>query len=317
MLKVNKRFKEVLRNPSKLSSFLERFSSQMSPEKRFELALQCKDKLGKLDLRDFSEMSGLQLERLVNDCPNLTSLNLSKCIGLAPVDFYLLDSLKKLKKLDVSHSQFNDICLPHLPPELLELSFMNCEQLTAEGLKQYLTGGLTVLSPLKNLKVLNLSNTRIDDAVLHLLPQGLQKLYLINCQLLKADGLKVFSSFKELKTLDLTNTSIDDEGLRSLPQGLQEFSLVNCQQITANGFKALSLFKELKVLILADTLIDDEGLRSLPQGLQELNLMDCQPLTADGLEVLRRLKIKKISITNGMINDEIRSLLPKEVEVVF
>jgi tetratricopeptide (TPR) repeat protein len=133
-----------------------------------------------LDLA-LSGFTDKQIESVLR-MPNLLGLNLE---GSKVITLNRLGELKKLKNLSLKDTQISDSALLNVAKvrTLEDLSLAGAKKLTDEGLK--------FLIPLKHLKTLDLSQTRITSK-----------------------SLKYIKKIPELKALILSGTAVDENGLR-------------------------------------------------------------------------------------------------------
>ena len=161
-------------------------------------------------------------------------------------------------------SDFGDVDVPLLKafPSLKSLDFRH----TKISGTHILGAGLKELRGLKNLKALNLTDTRIGDG-----------------------ALKEIGGLKNLTVLVLTHTQITDAGLQELRQLTNLTILVlGSRQIRGSGLKELRELKNLRSLSLVGTQIAGAGLRDLG-ALEKLTKLDLSgtPINDAGLRELK------------------------------
>ncbi len=187
----------------------------ISLESKLEMAKQVGEFLTKLNLED-TLITDLQLQEILQACPNIKELNLTNCLLLTN------EGLKNLpKKLEV-----------------LILDVIEAEEsfLTEEGIKN--------LPP--DLRFLSLSHWILTEEGLKNLPEKLETLELTGC-VLKDVTLKHLP--KDLKNLSLSGCGewLTDEELKNVPKNLQTLNITSCFQVTQEGIKN-NLPKDLKII---------------------------------------------------------------------
>lgn len=225
-----------------------------------------------------------QLESvLLRNCEAIYSLkSLGECKSLKKIDltynshldFHALKSLQQLPNLESlvlsENSSLEDTHLRWLAgmDNLRELSLQECESLTDES--------VTYLQEIKGLKSLRLSaNPRLTGELFEQLPEGLERLYIDDCEindeaLLKlahlknlkeidyahnpilGAGLDVFANFKRLEVLDLSDMEVGDRLLTLLAgiDSLKTVRLNRCSSVSGKGLAALVQSKGLETLEL-------------------------------------------------------------------
>lgn len=132
-----------------------------------------------------------------------------------------------------------------------------------------------------NLKMLNFSSSKLDDAglanvadLVHVEELGLHGTNVTNA------GLAHLAKLSKLRQLNLTDTSVSNEGLQSL-----------------------GALKELVRIDLQNTKVDDDGLQHLEQlpNLMYIQLSNCD-VTDEAIEALRQ-KFPDAQIVHGVIED--------------
>jgi len=124
-----------------------------------------------LDLRNSPNLN-YSLKYVVDHFPNLKSLVLPK--DISDDDIAILQGLKSLKILDVSHTNIKGTHFSFLPASLEELSCMGCKNL--------LDPAIMDLKDKKNLRILNISGTRIIGVFFAYLPKSLKTLNCDECE---------------------------------------------------------------------------------------------------------------------------------------
>lgn len=253
--KSNKHFHQLLKSPRSLNFFLDKFSSQLSPEKRYELALKCGDQLTKLDLSEYKEFDDEKLKELKKVCPHLQFLNvagtsittldhlpeglrelsLKDCKNLIAEELTKLASFSKLEILDVSGTKIAN--LDHFPNNLKTLNLAYCVGLTAEELTK-----LASFSKLENLDVSRTKIKRLD------LPKDLKMLNIAICVGLPPIELTKLASFSKLKDLNASVTQI--QSLDQLPRGLENLNLTACYGLKKEDLLKLSSFDQLRLIYI-------------------------------------------------------------------
>lgn len=194
--------------------------------------------------------------------------------------------------------------------------------------------GLRHLQKLKNLQVLDLTNTRAGDAALACLKDmtSLKVIRLGSTQAtdhregprraklstLTDDGLASLANLTNLETLSLRRTDITGVGFKQLTglKKLQNLEL-NDTFVTDDGLEQIGAIESLQLLQIARTNITSAGLKHLAklEGLKELDLTDTavddeglRPLS--GLTTLESLQLRRTRVTDeGLLQlDTLRNL---------
>jgi hypothetical protein len=265
--KTNKFFHFFSQDPILMDPLLEAFEIKLSllpPNKRLELAKKKGILLTQLNLTGAS-VTDQQFIELFEACPNIESLNLSKCshlttaainklpkklksLKLTQCSSLKVDAIDKfshgLKSLELSFLVFTGDVFDKLPVDLESLNLSWCWNLTEASIDKL---------P-KNLKSLKLSRSlNFTDAAIDKLPKDLQSLDLSFWNLTN-DVIERLP--KNLKSLDLTGCmSLTDDVIDKLPQNLRSLNLSWCFNLT------------------------DKALDKLPKDLEFLNLTHCKKVT--------------------------------------
>lgn len=153
--------------------------------------------------------------------------------------------LPQLKRFILIEGKFTGSSLRHFSGSvsIRTLDLDLCTGLTEQG--------LTSIGELPYLTTLDLSDTRISDAM-----------------------LKVVSHSKSVEDLDVSFTSISDKGLSCLKgmASLREISLSNTA-ITDEGLSALAEVKTLRKVYLVDTKVTTEGTAKLQASRPDLKIV--------------------------------------------
>ena len=178
-------------------------------------------------------------------------------------------------------------------------------------------GDLKQLTAVRNLRSLDLENTKVTGAGLKAL-KDLQALSLYRAPVTDA-GLKEVKELGNLLTLDLTGTKVTDAGLKHL-KALKKLRTLNLSFTTVGdgGLKELKDLKDLQSLRLNRTKVTDAGLKELT-GLKDLRSLDLMftKVTAAGVAELRKsLKRCKVSRLAGIRRSPRSRLLAQLLELL-
>jgi RNA polymerase sigma factor (sigma-70 family) len=179
--------------------------------------------------------------------------------------------------------------------------------------------GLRELASLRNLKVLDLTRTRVADAGLKELAglRHLRRLFLPSSRVTDP-GLKPLAGLKQLQALSLFNTQTTDTGLKELA-GLDRLQRLYLGRtgVTGAGLKALAGLQHLQNLDLENTPVTDAGLKEL-RGMKQLQRLDLHGTSVTdvglrqlaGLKGLRTLYLGDTRVTDAGVQ-ELRRALPR------
>jgi hypothetical protein len=137
--------------------------------------------------------------------------------------------------------------------------------------------GLSPLTRLSDLRLVNLYNTRITDQGLVVLARSQYvRLLTLNWTRITDHGLVALESMPSLRMLYLGDTSITDQGLTHLAKLSQLEALKFTRlPVTDDGLKLLATMPRLRFLGLNETHVTDSGLTHL-DGLPKLGYLDVQ-----------------------------------------
>ncbi len=275
---------------------------------------------------------------ILRSAPNLTTLNVGIYSSLSPGIFVKVikemgvGALKQLKTVSLSYMQINNAdlaALIKLAPNVTSLDVYRCEQLSpgifVDMLKEMDPGAL------KQLKTVNLSGTKINNADLAALIKLAPHLTVLNvseCEQLFpdifVDMLKEMGpgALKQLKTVNLFRTEVNKAGLAALIKlaphltvlyvsGSKQYSLDNFVDVLEEiGPGAL---EQLKAVDLHNTDINSAGLMrliKLAPHLTELNVEGCQQLSPDiFVDMLKEIgpgalkQLKTVNLSYAYINN--------------
>lgn len=216
------------------------------------------------------------------NCPNLRSLDLSKCSNLTDTGLQPISELVNLTYLDLPRTKITNTGLQYLS-KLVNLTYLNlqgCRGVTDAG----------PLSQLVNLTYLNLDGCNITDTEPLSKLVNLTDLNLFSRSGIPTTGLSGLSNLLNLKNLDLSDSRITDTGLEKLSNLLNLKNLnLSGSEITDAGLEKLSKLVNLTRLNLGGSKITDAGLKHLSKNLTNLNLSKTN-ITDDGLKSLYDLK---------------------------
>jgi hypothetical protein len=223
--------------------------------------------------RQFDRVVGIEANyRELQDVSRLPSLKYLSCYGRAEGDITPLSDLVQLEALDLG-----DFWSTRASDELLKelAGLRRLRMLSLRGNKWIGPTSLTHLNRIRNLEVLDLSDTAVDDSAAAPLASLINLKHLrLNYTPVSNDGLQHIAGLKKLETLDLQYVSLSDEGMIH--------------------FRDL---KSLKRVHLSLTLVSDQGLHHL-HGLTNLEYLRLPPrATPAGVaSLLRKLPNCRIEV---------------------
>ncbi len=137
--------------------------------------------------------------------------------------------------------------------------------------------GLSPLTRLSDLRVVNLYNTRITDQGLVVLARSQYvRLLTLNWTRITDDGLVALETMPSLRMLYLGDTSITDRGVTHLAKMSQLEALKFTRlPVTDDGLQLLAAMPRLRFLGLNETHVTDAGLTHL-DGFPKLGYLDVQ-----------------------------------------
>lgn len=148
--------------------------------------------------------------------------------------------------------------------------------------------GLKLISRIKTLKFIDLTDTTITDKGLdYLANTNIESLNVANCLFLTDKATKTFSKMKRLKILNLSTTEMTDEALKDLAKlNLVELRMSNTA-ITDKGLQYLGENRTIKRLHLATTGTTIQGLKYLKGlPLDNLKLQSCKAIDDDCMTLI-------------------------------
>ena len=217
----------------------------------------------KLNLSWCRQITDENIAQVIQQNPNLTSLDLSYT-NITDGDLNAwAPYLGKLTSLDLYHTKINDVGLKAVAPYLGNLTSLRLEdtKITDEGLK--------ALAPsLRNLTILDFRG----------------------CYNITDEGLKALAPYLgNLTSLNLSGCGdITNKGLKALVPYLGNLTILDlwkCQHIANEGLEALVPYLgNLTSLKLSNTNITDEGFKAIVRGCPQLRvLMGCDTNTLNRL----------------------------------
>ena len=219
----------------------------------------------------------------------------------------------KLKTLaafgDTSVSPGESPINDHWLAQLAELT--SIEELSLTSRRHFTDDGLKHLSAMRNIRDLNLYDTRVGDAGLaHL--QDLTNLRSVVLGETKVkNGLEHLKKAAKLEGLWLNRSHVTDESLRSMRHfpALQTLNL-EATNISDDGIAHLQNLKHLEILWLADTELTDQSCKHFANltSLTVLDLNDTKVGNAGikqlrALAHLRELRLRNTQVTDVAIQD--------------
>ena len=199
---------QLSRHPKVLLPVIEKynFSIKFSPYTKILLGKKIGSALTKLDLKpskiwENSQITDCQLEDLLNNCPNIQELDLSRCEQLTNAVISKLPQNLRILHL-ASCSWVTEITINMLSQGLQILNLRRCKGIRGAAITQF--------PP--NLQACDLTdtNTSIDK-----LPSNLKKLHLSYCNQLTDNDMDKLP--KSLQMLSLRGCNITDAAIDKLP----------------------------------------------------------------------------------------------------
>ncbi|XP_024413841.3 F-box and leucine-rich repeat protein 13 isoform X2 [Desmodus rotundus] len=219
-----------------------------------------------LTINDMPTLTDNCVKALVEKCPRITSLVFIGAPHISDCAFKALSTCNLRKIRFEGNKRITDSCFKFIGkhyPNINHIYMMDCKRIT--------DGSLKSLSPLKRLRVLNLTNcVRIGDT-----------------------GLKYFldgPASTRIRELNLSNCiQLGDASIVKLPEccpHLNYLSLRNCKHVTDGGIESIINIFSLISVDLSGTSISNEGLMILSRHkkLKELSLSECDKITNIGIQ---------------------------------
>lgn len=167
---------------------------------------------------------------------------------------------------------------------------------------------LSIISKFKNLKLISLQNSNIDNNIFFYVKnlKNLKNLYLSYNKLSNKNFI-LLSENKNLKRLSLNKTNINDKALRSISR-LTKLKILSLKHtnITSKGGFYLEKLSDLILLDISYTNIDDYCLKNISKltKIKDINLENTN-ITGKGLKYFSKLKnLKKINLNHTMIKQK-------------
>jgi serine/threonine protein kinase len=228
----------------------------------------------------------------------LEELHLSKT-GFSPGGIAKLADFPNLRTLDLSYDGITDASLVGLKklPALIDLDLGHNRGIT--------DAGLSVISSLAKLRHLSLGHTHIDGTRLQLL-RNLKNLSILGLNSTRVDDVGIAAiQGLPLTNLNLRNAAITDGAVKYIAtmKNLRELNLERVP-LSASSLTLLATLP-LNKLQLDTCSIDDKGLEALAQckSLRELHLRGNPALTSKGLASLQKLPLQELDLAKTNISD--------------
>lgn len=236
--KVSKKFEGLLcsmQNPNEVFQVeSQKYGFESNLENTIEHALRFK--FPKISFQH-GDPSGALLLRLVKNAPHLKEL-MTRCCSLTSLEMLdLLKNCQQLESLELVFPKLSSDCFK----ELAKLS--NLKHLAIHCCYDGDEDDFALLSQLKHLQDLDLSNCRIDDSkikTLHLLP-NLKKLDLRDSAITD-EALEAIAKITSLENITLSSPEITDKDLPLLLNltNLKRIDLTFCPKISVEALKTLA-----------------------------------------------------------------------------
>ncbi|KAI5169318.1 hypothetical protein PAEPH01_0610 [Pancytospora epiphaga] len=242
------------------------------------MKIKDKSRLMELDLSDNNMISENDMIHIINECPNLSKLNMNKCRMLITGGFKKIPILEKLEEFNIGGNELNPKYIEYIfkHKKLLRLILEGCELVEdnlkgiedLEGLKELYIGDnfidrkdLDRIFKLKELEVLDMFNSKQFN-------MGYNRKVII-------DSIK---GLCKLKVLDLRNNRLHEENIDEI------FELKELRDLRINIYwghcgilRNISNLINLEKLNIGNAQIDEndmEGITSL-KNLKELSMPGC------------------------------------------
>ena len=239
-----------------------------------------------LDLRGCVSVTDEVLLRLPT---SLRVLNVRECSSLTPNASFA--HLMALTTLDCGATRVVNERTDGLP-----LSLQGLDIGGAHGLAR----SLSLMTHLRQLRVLRANQSRLGDDTLASLPSSLEELHTVSCGLTPPAS---FAYLAALRVLVVTYSAIGDDSLATMPPCLVNLNVRKCWFLTRTA--VLPHLPALRLLDASGTAIGDALVASLPTTLVELRLVGCDNVTAsarlDHLRVLRLLDVSGSAIGDALV----------------
>ena len=161
------------------------------------------------------------LDHIAKNLTNLRKLDISDCYQLTSHGYQAVAFLKDLRELDVSDSEASEEGYEHGVDDdalrkIAQLSHL--EELNLGYCKKITPKGFEVLASLKNLRVLHLSGTNVDDESLRYIALHLPYLRVLHLdsESITFKGIESLASLQSLEKLGLNLYRKDDQFLRAV-----------------------------------------------------------------------------------------------------
>lgn len=195
-----------------------------------------------LSLTNCIRVGDQTVQKIVNNCPNLTYLSIAYCENITDVGVVMLAHHPKLHTLDISGCSIDDYGVGSLrqAQNLVNLSMAECNLVTDIGIER--------MSKVENVKCLDLSFcTNLSDYGMKMLiyeRKCLTHLNIGGCKLITNGTLSSIASVCEylLKLNISENKNITDKGIRLIRNGCKKLSYLNvsyCPKLTYESIAKL------------------------------------------------------------------------------
>lgn len=179
--------------------------------------------------------------------------------------------------------------------------------------------GFLQLSPLKNLKTIQLANTNITNATFEMIRDNMPELTWLyaNRVELGNDGMAIIAQIKKVSRLEILFNNIDMFGLKPLEQ-MEELRVLDLRGCTAvTGLTYLPKVKNLEVLKLSNP-ISNRGIKTIVkcENLKALDLKDLEQVSDDSADDLASIaKLRDLTLFRMKYTDLVlQKLEGKELE---
>ena len=252
---------------------------------------------------------------------NVVAVNL-RGTWVDDVEMIDIARLKKLQRLDLSHTRITDEGMLHLKPasQIEDLNLYYAEWVTDQG--------MTAIKNWKKLKRLDVRGTRISNGTLEIVSHmpELAALDISNSQITD-NGMDMLITLINLKELSLgqgrgsagdlgfvrvltTLTSLDIGGAKPTPPDMGGFRRVvrdPAPPLPENTIKAMAELKELRVLRMGYTGVSTADLKALSvlQNVEKLGLQECPRVDDAALAELRNWKsLKYLDLQDTKVTEQ-------------
>lgn len=300
----------IKENPELLKQFLEISpvaKEGLSGVKAIQLAAKC-PALNTINLSDCPDLKDEDIQRLVEQCPNIQKLLISDSIHLTEKALKSISQLKSLKILELKN-----LSLPNRGFECLN-AMSNLTSLTLNGLDQLTDESLSFLPALSNLQYLGISRCPgvTDEGLKNL--RSLKNLVSLDLSWNRytGGGFANLSGLTELKQINLSNSKrLRDRGLIHFKglANLISLDLTHCKNLNEQGLTFLTSLTGLSLLKLGWCALNNNDISLIGKNLinlLHLDLTGSDEIDYNGINELQNLsKIEHLNLSWTKVDERI------------